>query len=1073
MKTPISKSALAIVLVGILLIGGLVKLGLYRQGISTVTPPEAKAVPATTPAPAPAAAPVPEVTVAPVKPLDGPLPPVIPISLTNVVIDAENGTWLRDKDYLVAPHQPQTFGGVDFLMDGMIQLQGRLSKEWKNRSYRTTISVPLALTNISASGTEIIQRGSNISSLHLLGATRYGSNEQKPFVNLVWRYTDGTTQQTPVEYCTHFRDWVRNPYEEPANLPYPYSKVVWTAPQPSQPTHALRLYRTTFANPAPGKIIRQLEFVSAMEDPTLFIVGVTLDPLKPGQRPDTSSDLEPTDPVPPKKIEITVQSAAGEPLPQSKLSLQFDQEVNGKSVRTSGFLTTDGNGVATVNYPPADLSRLTISASHDDHGGRRMLWDLTAGDTVPATYTLKLGAAVNVGGVIVDESDAPIAGAKVVLNRFWRGPDGNPNQKGEQADFPSKTMTTDALGAWSAKGLPVDMLDRISVNVSHPDFLNTNITVGDNGAVEKELRAGTLKMVLHRGLDVRGLVTDINDYPVIGATVWAGLRNYGNRQEAKSDHSGKFLFHNIAEGETTFSVSAKGHQPDSRTVTVQKDMAEIVFKLPAGKTISAVVQDENSTAIPGVRVVLEGNGDVGRTYEFSATTDQYGRFTWDGAPDEPVQFYFGKEGYESKRNYKLAPDQENIVTLRHPRQLSGVVLDDSTSQPVTKFSLHTGTASSDDSTVYGSANEKSFSAADGKFTLSLSEEADNAVAVNADDYAQTIQHLPDAQDGTVSVTIRLKPSAGLSGVVLAPDGTPAPGVGVGVASELPRTSYQLSGGRLQSYSAQNKITVTDGDGHFKANVPSEDGTVVAAGDAGYASAPLAAVRSSGTVTLRAWGRIEGTLTIGGQPGTGKELLFNVTVPGLGTQFEGYKATTDDQGKFTMEKVPPGDGEIIRLVKTTPNSWNWSDRTPVTIKSGETTQVSLGDQGAVIAGRLRYDNPPTNGSTLNFEGSLSGTMPTTPQFNSPEESAAYYKSPEWTALMKLHKQYTLEIKPDGSFMADDVAPGQYTLNISARPGGSQPWMHQPIAQGSLPVTVPDSYSPTSPIGVGEVVLQPNQ
>ena len=100
------------------------------------------------------------------------------------------------------------------------------------------------------------------------------------------------------------------------------------------------------------------------------------------------------------------------------------------------------------------------------------------------------------------------------------------------------------------------------------------------------------------------------------------------------------------------------------------------------------------------------------------------------------------------------------------------------------------------------------------------------------------------------------------------------------------------------------------------------------------------------------------------------------------------------------------------------------------------------------------------------------MPAQPQFNSPEESAAYYKSPEWTALMKLRKQYTIEIKPDGSFMADNVAPGQYTLNVSARPGGSRPWEHQPVANGSIPVTVPDSYNPASPINVGEVVLQPN-
>ena len=52
------------------------------------------------------------------------LPPVIPISLAGVPTLAENGSWLRDKDYLLVPHRSQTFGGVEFLMDGMIQMQG-------------------------------------------------------------------------------------------------------------------------------------------------------------------------------------------------------------------------------------------------------------------------------------------------------------------------------------------------------------------------------------------------------------------------------------------------------------------------------------------------------------------------------------------------------------------------------------------------------------------------------------------------------------------------------------------------------------------------------------------------------------------------------------------------------------------------------------------------------------------------------------------------------------------------------------------------------------------------------------
>lgn len=1006
------------------------------------------------------------------EPNDDELPPVVPIPLTNVLLEAENGSWRRDQDYLQAPHQPQEFGGVAFLMDGLIQLQGRTSKEWKNRSYRRAVIVPLALTNFSDGGIEIIQRGSNVASLHLLGATRYGSNAEKTFAEIVWRYTDGTALRTPVQYLTHFRDWVRNPYEEPAHLPYAFSKVVWTVPQPAQSGHALRLYRTSFANPAPKKIIRQLEFVSAMEDPTWFIVGVTLDPLKLGQRPDFTTDLEPSDPVPPEKIEVTVQSAGGQRLPQSKLQIQFNQRDGQKTFRTSGLLTTDASGSAHVSYPPQNLDQLSISASHDDYGGRKMLWDLKAGDTVPASYTIKLGTGVNIGGVIVDESDAPIAGAKVSLYRFWSGSDDSPDRKGEQADFAAQTVTTDTRGNWRAQGLPAEMLDHIGFDVKHPEFPGTNLTVGANGDVKKQLRAGTLKIVLQPGLDARGLVTDDQDRPISGATVWAGLRNYRDRQQAETDRNGRFGFHNVTAGEVVFSVSAKGRAPDSKPLLVKKDMAEIVFKLSAGKTIRAVVQDESASPISGVRVVLEGNGDIGRTYEFSATTDGDGRFEWDGAPDAPGQFYFGKAGYESKRDFKLAPDQDNLVTLRRPRQLQGLVLDATTEQPVVKFTVRTGTASGDNSDVYGVVRYKDFTAADGRFSMSLEEEADNAAAVYADGYTDMIDKFPEAQNGIVQVTARLQPAATLSGVVLAPDGTPAPGVNVAAASGDNHIFIQLAGGRLRSFGS-SKISTTDPEGRFKISSAPEDGMIVAAGEPGFARAPLAEVRSSKTIMLQAWGRIEGTLKIGGQPGARKDLLFNLAIPGIGTDFNGYKATTDEQGKFSMEKIPPGEGAIVRLIQTSPNSWSHSDSTSVTVKPGETTPVTLGDNGAVIAGRIRFDNPPTNDVALNFEGSLSGQLPQQPAFNSPEAAQAFYRSPEWQALMKLHKNYSIEMRPDGSFTVDDVAPGEYLLNISVHRGGERSWEHPPMAQGWTHVTVPDSFNPATPIDVGEILLKPNQ
>jgi hypothetical protein len=251
----------------------------------------------------------------------------------------------------------------------------------------------------------------------------------------------------------------------------------------------------------------------------------------------------------------------------------------------------------------------------------------------------------------------------------------------------------------------------------------------------------------------------------------------------------------------------------------------------------------------------------------------------------------------------------------------------------------------------------------------------------------------------------------------------------------------------------------------------DEGFVFAAGEPGFGRAPLGEVRNSGILQLQAWGRIEGTLKTGGQPAVGKELLFSLSQSGIMADFNGYKATTDDQGQFVIEKVPPGDGAIVRLIRTSPNSWSHSDSTPVTVRSGQTTQVTLGGNGAMLVGRIRFDNPPTNAAAMSFEGNLSGQMPPQPAFNSPEEARAYHASPEWMALMRTHKNYSLEMKPDGSFAVDDVAPGTYSLHIFVRAGGQFSFQNPMLGSGASAVNVPDTFDPAAPIDIGEVLITP--
>src|SRR5262249_29891103 len=93
------------------------------------------------------------------------LPELLPLSLAPIAIEAENGMWRTNSDYQIVPHGTQSLGGIEFVFDGMLQLQSTSSEAF-NRSYRTNIA--FALSDAGAVG-------GSFGSLHLICGTRWWS----------------------------------------------------------------------------------------------------------------------------------------------------------------------------------------------------------------------------------------------------------------------------------------------------------------------------------------------------------------------------------------------------------------------------------------------------------------------------------------------------------------------------------------------------------------------------------------------------------------------------------------------------------------------------------------------------------------------------------------------------------------------------------------------------------------------------------------------------------------------------------------------------------------------------------
>jgi hypothetical protein len=843
--------------------------------------------------------------------------------------------------------------------------------------------------------------------------------------------------------------------------------VAWHSEKPNENGRSLRLYRVAFANPHPEKIIRAIGFESAMNRPSMFVAALTLDPLMPGARPDNLTSDEFPDPELGGLLALTVQDDKGRALPGAEVSIHFASKLDAPGQK----LFTDNGGSLVVRYPDAGLTSLEVSAEHEGFSGKKVKWDTRSGDKIPDSYTLKLGVEVKIGGIVVDENDNPISGADIRFYRFWSSQDDSPDKNGEQASFSSRSVKPDAAGRWNANGLPSTLLANIGGDIKHPDFVGTNIYLREAGTTRDELVAGTFKTILHRGLEVTGRVLDDAGNAVAGATVFAGQRYYRERQQMTTDGDGRFHFGRMAQGNLEFSVIAKGRLPAVKTVAVESGMAEIIFRLGPGKLIRGLVQNEAGELLSGTRLVLEnldGGGSVPESYEFETTSGSDGRFTWDGAPDAPVHFYIYKAGYEQKRRQLLKPDIENIVTLHKSRTVKGQVVDADTGAAVKKFRIGVGRDIGD--RFYPDwPGMKDYSDENGMFTLDLNEEQNVAIKAEADDYAEKIMPLPSPQDGVVQVTLALKPSPALHGVVVSAGGQPQPGVSLTLARSNGSGSASLAGAKLRSYS-DSKVTVTDGEGKFALPSPPENGVLVAVGEAGFARTTIEEVRASSKVVLQPFARIEATLKIGGQAAAGKDLIVTFNDLGVGSDWDAYKRTTDEQGKVIFDHVPAGEVQIQRLVQQGKNSWGYSYGKYVTVKPGETTQVSLGDDGAVLVGHYRVEVQTTDDAPLQVEGRMSSVMQM-PSFQTAEQWQAFYNTPEGKAFQRQRKNYSAEVRPDGAFILENVAPGKYSLSLDARGGGERAWQHPVIAAGHNEITVPEDFNPTEPIDVGEIVLEP--
>lgn len=739
-------------------------------------------------------------------------------------------------------------------------------------------------------------------------------------------------------------------------------------------------------------------------------------------------------------LRVTVLAVeSGRPIPNAAL------EVVCRGARSTDYihLRAQRTGVCEIPVPP-DLEKLTLYSREEGFADTRVAWSPRLLETIPTNYILRLSRATPIGGRVVGPQGEPIEGAEVGFHDDSE-PD-EPHESGESHRFSWIQTTSGSNGIWRIDRIASEMIPLLHGSAKHTNYGAEHLVpVRHDRQAEQELRGLRYVFRLGEGALVRGRVVDHAGGGISSAAVLIGENGMSGSRETRTTEDGTFAVSGCQFGHSFLTAHAMGFAGQTIPFEITTNTAPVEIVLGAGRNLKLRVVDERGAPVAKAQVINESARKTAQV-DFSGYTDAAGELVWSNAPMTNLflSVYAERLGFADLHDEQIdAVETEHTFAFRRALVVFGTVLDDESGERIPRFSVTAGhpknTVDGDWIPFWTSMRRFTVQYAGGEYRRVLNEsvhrDGENAFVFRfqAEGFAPFVSRRIAASEGQTRLDVRLRRARWEEITVLKPDGSPAAFAEIGTVTRGARLLFTPPTLRAETGREGTRRVSANGTIRLLINDDSSE-DLVCVHESGYAEVKRSALAGSAQIQLAAWGRIDGSYFRHGKPMAGALLTLKHlrTDPQALAFGYDYQSRADAAGHFVIEKAPPGRWGFAEIKVSKQSNGSLSRGLQmlgeIEVRSGETVTNNIGTVVCRIATRVTLPGDGTLHKDHRLFVTLHTPMPEAPLeiLRDEAEFSKWSRALERQSVLAAARHYMFNQQPDGTFLAEDVPPGSYTL-----------------------------------------------